>query len=123
MFDQQAADTYYHFATGFGVLMMVCGTLGSVLIFITAFQLRKTTTFVFLTFLSVTDALSLYWWNIDDFNYVYLNFSFQEESAIGCKIENYFQMVAQQSSAWLLVTNCFETTSICESVYFARFSF
>ena len=86
------------------VLLTVFGTLGGVLVFIVAIRLRKTTTFVFVTFLAVTDPLTLYCWNLCNFIRIYFNYLVTEESIYGCKIVTYLAFVSMQSSAWLLVS-------------------
>ena len=103
MFDQQALQIYYHIMGLYDVFLALFGTLGNILVFIIAFRLRKTTTFVFLVFLAVVDSLTLYWWNLDDFRYIYFGSSAQEGSVYGCKILNYFQLTSMESSAWLLI--------------------
>ena len=113
MFETTPYNVIYHIIGVYEMALIVMGTIGSILTFIVAFKLRHTTTFVFILFLSVTDALCLYWWNLDDFILIYFNYWFQENSLYGCKIINYFQYVSMQASAWLLVSplqeNCFPT--------------
>ena len=103
MLDEVALYYYYHVVGAYIVSMAFLGTIGSILVFIVAFRLRDTTTFVFINFLAVTDALCLYEWNLDDFNYIYFSISLQESTLVGCKVMNFFQFTAMQSSAWLLV--------------------
>ena len=104
MLDQDALKVYYHVIGAYQALMIVFGTLGSLLVFIVAIRLRKTTTFVFIAFLAVTDAIALYGWSLNEFIYIYFNYWPQEESIVGCKMVNFIEYVSMQSSAWLLVS-------------------
>ena len=104
MLDKQALQIYYHIMGMYDVFLALFGTLGNILVFIIAFRLRKTTTFVFLIYLAVADSITLYWWNLDDFRFIYFGSSAQEGSVYGCKILNYFQLTSMESSAWLLIS-------------------
>ena len=110
MFEQTPYNIFYHVIGIYEITLIITGTIGSILTFVVAFKLKQTTTFVFLLFLSITDTLCLFWWNLDDFILIYFNYWFQENSFFGCKIINYFQYVSMQSSAWLLVSQVAERT-------------
>ena len=97
-------STFYRIIGIYEILLIIFGTIGSILTFFVAIRMRQTTTFVFILFLSITDALSLYWWNLDDFIAIYFDRWLQQTTLFGCKAINYFQFVSMQSSAWLLVS-------------------
>ena len=87
----------------FDALLVVFGTLANVLVFILAYRLRKTTTFVLISFFSIMNALSLYFWNINDLVFIFFNVSPQDTTIYFCRLINYCQFSSIQSAAWLLV--------------------
>ena len=107
MFDKNALSTYYYVISSYQILLAVFGAIGGLLTLITAFRLRKTTTFFFISFLAITDSLSLYWWNLNDVIFTFFGYHVEESDMFGCKIFNFFQMVPTQASAWLLVSSRF----------------
>ena len=112
MIDQNALNVYYHVIGAYQACIAVFGTIGSILVFVVAIRLRKTTTFVFIAFLAITDAIALYWWNLNELVFIYFGYWFMEESIYGCKIVNFFQYVSMQSSAWILVSGLIVSQSL-----------
>ena len=87
----------------YDLLLAILGTAGNVLVLIVAYRLRKTTTFVFIACLAVTDSLTLYFWNLNHFLGPFFSIDLENDSLVGCKLGNFVQFASLESSAWLLV--------------------
>jgi hypothetical protein len=66
-------------------------------------DLKKTNTFVFLAFLSITDMISLFFWNLDHFLTPFFKIDRQNESIAWCKIDTFIQESMLTSSAFFIV--------------------
>ena len=91
--------------TIFSLLLIVFGTIGNLIAFKLCLSISSTNaaTFVFLRFLSLSDAVSLYFWNFAHFYQAYFEKSIYEISPFFCAFPNFCQCVTLQLSAWLLV--------------------
>lgn len=89
----------------YALFLIIAGTFGNLftVFIITSTKLKETTTFIFFAFLAVTDALSLYFWNLDHFLVGIFGIDRQNTSAIWCKVDSFIQFVVLQSSAYFLV--------------------
>jgi hypothetical protein len=83
--------------------LILFGTLGNAFTFYVAFRNRKNTTFLFLMFLSISDCITLYWWNLNHFVRPYWDIDLQNSNYIYCKFMNFFQFTSFQLSGWMLV--------------------
>ena len=83
----------------------IFGTVGNLVAFYICRQLRKNTTFVFLSFICLTDLVSLYFWNINNFISVYFGIDLQGYNIYSCRIGYFVQFTSLHTSAWLLVSN------------------
>ena len=98
------------------LLLIVIGTITSLLSIYICFRLRQTSTFVFLAFLSLSDILTLYYWNLTHFINSYTNIDFLNFNYWVCKFGSYFQFTSLQISAWLLVNHKIE--KVVKLIYF-----
>jgi hypothetical protein len=90
----------------YSLVLIVSGTLCNCLIFLvcTRPNLRKINTFKLFAFLSVSDILTLYHWNLDNLLYIKYGKYFNLVFLWKCRISNYLQYLTLQYSAWILVT-------------------
>ena len=88
---------YYALAIAF------LGLLGNITIFVVSFKSKSNSMFVLFCFLSLNDALSLYFWNLNHFVYSSFNLDLQNFNIYSCKIGSWIQFSSLQSSAWILV--------------------
>ena len=96
----------------YSLLLCIVGTVGNIfnLFIILKTDLKKTKTFVFLAFLSVTDTLSMYWWDLDHFLTPFFQIDRQNESNLWCKINTFIQESVLFASAFFLVKQSFYET-------------
>lgn len=87
----------------YSLLVILVGTLGNMLIFMTCMRLKKNTTFIFLRFLSISDTVALYFWNLNHFLVAFFNIDLETLHFMSCKLVMYLQFVSLQISAWILV--------------------
>ena len=85
------------------LIVIIMGTLGNLFIFYVSYINRQNSTFLFLSFLSISDMISLYWWNLNHFVQPFTKIDLQNHNFYYCKIINFFQFTASQSSAWILI--------------------
>ena len=57
-----------------------------------------------ITFLTLTDALTLYYWNLNNFLINFTSVSLLTTNIWVCKFGNFLQFASLQTSAWLLVS-------------------
>ena len=89
----------------YGMWLIVFGTVGNLVTCLVCYQLRKNTTFVFLGFISLSDIISLYYWNLKNFLNVYYAFDLSKVGILMCRIASYSQLVSLFTSTWLLVSS------------------
>lgn len=70
------------------IILIVLGTVGNALIiyFCLKKRLRTLNTFKFYLFMAISDALSLYEWNLDHFVATFFKIDFNTTSAMWCKL-------------------------------------
>ena len=84
--------------------LAIFGSIGNVLVFLTCvLKLRDQVSFVFMAFLSITDLLALYEWNLSHFVDEFISSGIFLNTMAKCRLTNFFQFVSLQASAWLLV--------------------
>ena len=88
----------------YALILIFLGTIGNIFTFMVCIKLRKTTTFVFLAFISVSDSLILYFWNLNHFTDTFFGIDLQNYNIYSCKFGCFLQFTSMQVSAWLLVT-------------------
>ena len=103
----------------YALLIAVIGTFGNLLIFITTLQVHgeNNTSFVFLRFLSISDWITLFFFNLDSFSLPVYDVYLENISVASCKWVDFLQFASFQSSAWLLVSLSFDR---CLSVIFVN---
>ena len=89
----------------YALLLTIVGTIGNVLIFSICIkkEMRKINTFKFFAFISISDCLALYEWNLKHFIAAYFGIDFNFMSLAWCRLSLYLQYVTLQFSAWILV--------------------
>ena len=89
----------------YSIVLAWFGTLGNLLSTIVCLQksLRKTPTFIFISFMVNLDSLSLYFWNFNSYYLSFYGISPMDESELACKMTNSLQMFSLQGSAYFLV--------------------
>jgi hypothetical protein len=90
------------------IILIILGTFGNLFIFYVSYLNRQNSTFLFLAFLSISDMLSLYWWNLNHFVQPFTNLDLQNFNFYYCKIINFCQFVSSQTSAWILILISFD---------------
>ena len=94
----------------FSVALAVLGTTFNLLTFSVCMRksLRETPTFIFIAFMVINDAYSLYFFNLNSFATSFYKTLLQDISLQFCKFVSISQFLSNQSSAFLLVTMCAE---------------
>ncbi len=89
----------------YAILLCIIGTIGNIFTInvILRTSLKNTTTFVFFAYLSLSDMISLYFWNLDHFLTPLFQIDRQNQSIFWCKFDSFLQFTVLQSSAFLLV--------------------
>jgi hypothetical protein len=105
--DQRIFDILQKILGAYALLLIIVGTISSVISFYICIKLSKISTFVFFAFLSISDIISLYYWNLTNFINIWFNIDLLNYSYWLCKIGSYYQFTSLQISAWLLVTILF----------------
>ena len=67
-------------------------------------KLIKVPTFVFLSFMLISDTIALYFWNFDNFLLNFFGFIIEGFSSDSCKLVFTSQIIVIQFSAWCLVS-------------------
>ena len=94
----------------YALILTVVGTIANLLSCIVCFRMRKNITFIFLTFLTMSDIFTLYWWNLNNFLKEYVNIDLLTVNMYVCKFGNFIQFTSLQISAWILVRIFFTIT-------------
>nr|QVK45790.1 G protein-coupled receptor [Proales similis] len=87
----------------YALVLTIVGTLTGLVSIRICYRLRKTVTFVFLTFLSATNIVSLYYWNLNVFCLHHTTFTIPQLNLKVCRIGTFVQLSTLQLSAWFLV--------------------
>lgn len=101
----------------YAVFLTLFGTVANLLSCLVCFRMRKNTTFIFLAFMTISDLISLYWWNTNNFLKEFAAIDLLSINKYVCKAGNYLQFTSLQISAWILVTiidlNIIKIKAIC----------
>jgi hypothetical protein len=97
-------DTIVEILSAYALFLVVFGTIGNFLVFLTSIRLRHTSTFIFMAFMAISDTLTLYFWNLNHFTSTFFNLDIENTLVINCRIGNFIQFSSFQSSSWLLVS-------------------
>lgn len=101
-----SVDVILNHVLGIWSILLVClGTCSNLLCLYvcTRKKMRKVPTFIFLAFITITDTISLYGWNLNHFIQAYWDFVLDDLNKIVCKCLTFYQCFSLQTSAWLLV--------------------
>ena len=85
------------------LFLILFGSICNILIVITCSRLKDQITFQLLSFMAVSDIISLFHWNMNHFINNVLNIDIDDISIFWCKFSYIFQVTSLQYSAWLLV--------------------
>jgi hypothetical protein len=86
------------------LLLTVIGSVLNMFCFCICLSLiRRNGTFIFMAFFSLSNLVSLFWWNVVNFFVPFFDFDLKSASTVGCKIGSYLQFSSLQISAWFLV--------------------
>jgi hypothetical protein len=90
------------------IFIGVVGNISSLFIYRTSKEMKKMSSMMYLSFLAVSDTLSLFQWNLD--HYLRPNFGFRSAhlSVFMCKIVSFTQFTTMQISAFLLSIICID---------------
>ena len=87
----------------YAIALVIFGTFFSVLCCYISFKLRKTTTFIFICYMSLANIFTLYFWNLGNFLRELFQIDLINTSIWLCKFGSFFQFTSLQISAWILV--------------------
>lgn len=93
------------------ILIIIIGVLGnsaSFLIFRFHKDINGISSMVYLSFIAITDTLSLFLWNLDHFTEINFHLSIENFSIVSCRIGVFIQYTSLQSSAFLLSMVCID---------------
>ena len=81
-------------------------------------NLIRVPTFVFLSFMMISDIFALCFWNLDNFVTPFFNFIFEGFGVDMCKVFFASQLITLQYSAWCLVSMSFLSLSkLCQKMF------
>jgi hypothetical protein len=91
--------------SSYSIIIAVLGTAGNILCFVICMRktLREIPTFIFMSFLVLSDTLSLYSWNLNNFFITFYGLSIGDFNDASCKLTSFMQFFSNQTSAYLLV--------------------
>lgn len=87
------------------ILLIVIGILGNSIIFAVfrfSEKFKYLSCSVFFSFMSITDTIALFLWNLDHFTEPLFNFSIERSNQFMSRLGPFYQFVSLQSSAFLL---------------------
>ena len=87
----------------YALTIIILGTIGNALILYVSYRIKQSSVFILFCYLSISDTLSLYFWNLNIFTYSTYNLDLQNYNLYSCKFGNWIQFSALQTSAWILV--------------------
>ena len=96
----------------YSLWLNVFGTAGNLIALYICIKLSSHTTFVFLAFNCASDIITLYFWNINNFTAIILNYKLVSQTILGCRIGYFFQFFSLENSAWLLVIATFHSVAV-----------
>lgn len=89
----------------FSIILLVVGTIGNLFSCYVCQRIKNNSTFTFISFLTIADLLTLFYWNLNNFLSKFTTIDLLTTSLWVCKIGNFIQFSSLQCSAWILV-NC-----------------
>ena len=109
MDENSIAKIFNQVFNGYGIVVVVFGTIGNIIGAIICLQerLRKIPTFVFLAFLQLNDITTIYAWNINAFGSTFFSYRPFDSTETVMKITSWIQFSSYEASSWLLVSNLF----------------
>lgn len=108
-------ETVHDILAGFSIALFAVGIPANILSHFVCLRktLKSTPTFIIISFTAIFDAISLCFWNIDHVTHQYFNdFMIEDIHVALCRIYTFLQCISLQTSAWLLVRDCFFLTVI-----------
>ena len=90
------------------LILIIAGSIGNLLIFIVCMKLKENTTFMIMRFLSVSDIITLYFWNLNQVADSLFGLDLLNYNLYYCKFLQFSQFTSLQISAWMLVLICFD---------------
>ena len=90
----------------YALFLIIFGTIGNIFSCYICLKknLRSVPTFIFLSFMVVTDSISLYFWNLNHFVGRFYGYVIDGINIHLCRFFILIQLFAFQSSSWLLVS-------------------
>ena len=107
MDENSIAKIFNQVFNGYGIVVVVFGTIGNIFGAIICLQkrLRKIPTFVFLAFLQLVDVTTIYFWNINGFGSTFYSYRPFDSPEQVLKVTTWIQLSSYEASSWLLITN------------------
>jgi hypothetical protein len=87
----------------YAVFLVVVGNICCILSFIVCNRIKNNNTFIFLTYLSLSNGFTLYTWNLFHFFFIYFNVNISNVNFFCCKAGYFVQYASLQIVSWLLV--------------------
>jgi hypothetical protein len=90
----------------YAILITIVGTIANILVFIVCQprELRSVNTFKLISFMSISDLISLYFFNLNHFINMITGVDAAKVFLWKCKFTSYAQYVSLQFSAWIIVS-------------------
>lgn len=114
-------DVFQDLQKVFGVLsfiLLFSGTIGNLFSCYVCHRIKNNSTFTFLTFMTIADLLTLYYWNLNNFLSQFTRINLLLTNLWVCKIGNYVQFSSLQCSAWILVRDLLDLFEIKGANFF-----
>ena len=89
---------------GYALFITVAGSFMNLLIFFTSLKFKEDISFKIIGVSSISDAFSLYFWNLNHYLLTYFNIDLQNFNIYSCKIGILIQFTSLQFSAWSCVS-------------------
>ena len=88
---------------GYALFITIAGTFANLLIFLTTIKFKDDTSFKIIGINAISDAIALYYWNLNHFTLIYFNIDLINNNIYSCKIGQLIQFTSLQFSAWSYV--------------------
>ncbi len=98
-------NPYNNLIAYYSLFLTVYGTVGNIVtIMVTSRRrLRRTPTFVFLSFKIVFDTITLYFWNLNSAIFVYYGFQLGDFNIWACRTTAFFGALSSESAIYIMV--------------------
>ena len=80
----------------FSIILLVVGTIGNLFSCYVCQRIKNNSTFTFISFLTIADLLTLYYWNLNNFLSKFTTIDLLTTSLWVCKIGNFIQFSSLQ---------------------------